>query len=117
MESQRQKKVAGILQEVLSTILQKNFQPSGSLVTVSEVQVTQDLSIAKVFISIFPEKFRDEVFTQIEENTSKIRGMLGNKISKVVRVVPELQFKLDTSSDNASKVDQELRGKGENPIL
>ncbi len=117
MESQRQKKVAGILQEDLSQIIQKYYQPKGALVTISEVQLTPDLSIAKVFISIFPPNYRDEVFEIIEENTPFIRKELGNKIAKIVRVVPELQLKLDVSSDNAEQVDKELRGKGENPIL
>ncbi len=117
MESQRQKKVAGVLQEDLSTIIPKYFQPKGSLVTVTEVNVTPDLSIAKVYISVFPNAYREEVFEAIEENNSMIRKELGNKIAKVVRVVPELIFQLDTSSDNAEQVDKELKGKGENPIL
>ncbi len=117
MESQRQKKVAGILQEDLSEIIQKNFQPVGTLVTVSDVEVTPDFSVAKAHISVFPTQNRKEVFDAIENQTSYIRKLLGNKISKVVRVVPELQFRLDVSSDNAEQVDKELRGKGDNPIL
>ncbi len=117
MESQRQKKVAGILQEDLSLIIQKNFQPMGSLVTVTEVRVTPDLSIAKVYLSVFPTQLREQVYQSIDQQTSAIRKELGNKIAKVVRIVPELYFEADYSSDHAEQVDNELRGKGENPIL
>ncbi len=116
MDSQRQKKISAILQEDLSEIIRQDFQPTGSLVTVSEVQTTPDLSIAKIYISVFPDAHRASVFGEIESQTPYIRKLLGNRIAQIVRIVPEIQFKLDTSLDNASQVDRELRGNGENPI-
>lgn len=117
MKSQRQQKVEGIIQADLAEIIPSKINTHGSLVTISQVDVTPDLSIAKVYVSIFPADKREVVFNEITSHNALIRKNLGNKLAKVMRIIPELQFKLDTSLDTAEQVDKELKGKGDNPIL
>ena len=54
---------------------------------------------------------------EIEENKSQYRNFLGQKMGKQVRIIPELQFYLDTSLDDVERIERELKGQGDNPIL
>ena len=82
MESNRQRKVAQIITRKTQ---QKLFRKQASdskqslLVSVSDVKVTADLGIAKVYLSIFPQDFRDAVMKEIEENKSYYRNFIGQK--------------------------------------
>ena len=119
MESNRQRKVAQIIQEDLAELFRKQASESKQslLVSVSDVKVTADLGIAKVYLSIFPQDFRDAVMKEIEENKSYYRNFIGQKMAKQVRAIPQLNFYLDTSLDDVEKLERELKGLGDNPIL
>ena len=119
MESNRQRKVAQIIQEDLAELFRKQASDSKQslLVSVSDVKVTADLGIAKVYLSIFPQDFRDAVMKEIEENKSYYRNFIGQKMAKQVRAIPQLNFYLDTSLDDVDKLERELKGLGDNPIL
>ncbi len=118
-ESNRQRKVAQIIQEDFAELFRKQSSESKQniLITVSDVKVTADLSIAKLYLSIFPAEYRKQVMREIEENKSQYRNFIGQKMAKQVRIIPELQFYLDTSLDDVEKIEKELRGEGDNPIL
>lgn len=118
-ESNRQRKVAQIIQEDFAELFRKQASESGSslLITVTDVRVTADLGIAKIYLSIFPPEFRKSVLKEIEENKSQYRNFMGHKMAKQVRIIPELQFYLDTSLDDMERIERELKGKGDNPIL
>ena len=109
--STRQLKVARELQRDLSEIIRSKGMAAfeGSMVTVSEVRISPDLSIAKVFVSIFPSEKQADVMKIIEENKREIRGELGNKVASQLRIVPEIDFLLDTSLDYAEHIDELLR--------
>lgn len=119
METNRQKKVATIFQEELSEIFRKeateNF--SGYLFTVSDVSVSPDLSVAKVNLSIFPSKGKEEIIKQIKEKTPFYRSLLARTVSKTMRITPDLVFYLDSTLDEMEKIDKALKGQGNNPIL
>lgn len=119
MESNRQRKVAQIIQEDFAELFRKQSSESKQsiLVTVSGVKVTADLGVAKIYLSIFPNEHRNAIMKEIEENKSQYRNFIGNKMSKQVRVIPQLNFYLDTSLDDVEKIDKELKGDGDNPIL
>lgn len=87
------------------------------IIGVSGVRVTPDLSIAKIYLSIFPSQYRDAVMKEILENKSQYRNFLGQKMGKQVRIIPDLQFYLDTSLDDVERIEKELKGLGDNPIL
>ena len=76
-----------------------------------------DLSIAKIYLSIFPNEYRVPIMKEIENNKSQYRNYIGQKMAKQVRIIPELQFYLDTSLDDVERIERELRGEGDNPIL
>ncbi len=119
MESNRLQKVNQLLQEELAEIfrVEASKMQKGLLITVSEVRTTPDLSIAKVYLSIFPTSYREPVMNAVEENKSYFRKLLGNRIGKQMRIVPELQFYSDNTLDQVDKIEKDLRGEGENPIL
>ncbi len=119
MESNRQRKVAQIIQEDFAELFRKQAAESKQsiLVSVSDVKITPDLGIAKIYLSIFPQEFRSAVMKEIEENKAQYRNFLGQKMAKQVRVIPQLNFYLDTALDDVERLDRELRGEGDNPIL
>ena len=82
---------------------------AGSLVTVSEVRISPDLSIAKVFVSIFPSDKAQQVLEILEDNKKAIRGELGRKVASQLRIVPEFSFMLDSSLDYAEHIDELLK--------
>lgn len=118
-ESNRQRKVAQIIQEDFAELFRKQAAESKQnfLVTVSDVKVTADLSIAKVYLSIFPQEFRKAIMKEIEENKPQYRNYIGQKMGKQVRIIPEVNFYLDTTLDDVERIEKELKGEGDNPIL
>lgn len=118
-ESNRQRKIAQIIQEDFAELFRKQAadSPQSFLITVSDVKVTADLGIAKIYLSIFPQEHRKLIMKEIETNKSQYRNFIGNKMAKQVRVIPQLSFYLDTSLDDVEKLERELRGEGDNPIL
>lgn len=118
-ESSRQKKVAQIIQEDLAELFRKQSSESKQrfLVSVSDVKVTADLGIAKIYLSIFPQEFRNPIMKEIEGNKSYYRKFVGHKMGKQVRIIPELNFYLDTTLDDVERIEKELKGEGENPVL
>ncbi|WP_426475830.1 30S ribosome-binding factor RbfA [Chryseobacterium balustinum] len=119
MESNRQRKVAQIIQEDFAELFRKQASESKQnfLVSVSDVKVTPDLGIAKIYLSIFPQEFRSSIMAEIEANKAQYRNFIGHKMAKQVRIIPQLSFYLDTTLDDVEKIERELRGEGDNPVL
>ena len=117
MESQRQKKIGGLIQQDLADILQRAATEGspGTLISVSKVSVTVDLSIAKVYVSVFPTTKATEIVEEIKASTPAIRHELAQRTKNQLRRTPELLFFLDDSLDYIDKIDQSLK-EGENPI-
>lgn len=110
-ESTRQLKIGRQLQRDLAEIIRSKGMAAfgGAMVTVSEVRISPDLSVAKVFVSIFPSNKASEVMDIIKESSKSIRGNLGRLVAKQLRIVPELVFMLDTSLDYAEHIDDLLK--------
>lgn len=118
METQRQKKIAGVLQKDLADILQRAATDGGlrgTIISVSKVSVTTDLSIAKVYVSVYPTAKAAEVLKGIKEGQPAIRHELARRTRNQLRRMPELVFYLDDSLEYIEKIDKSLK-KGENPI-
>ena len=109
--STRQLKVAREIQKDLAEIIRSKGMAAfgGAMVTVSEVRVSPDLSLAKVFVSIFPSAKADTVMQLLQDNVRALRGELGRLVAKQLRIVPELTFLLDTSLDYAEHIDELLK--------
>lgn len=110
-ESTRQLKVAKELQRHLAEIIRLRGMAAfdGAMITVSEVRISPDLAVAKVFISIFPSAKAGNVMKMVEDASKSIRGELGRKVAKQLRIVPELVFCLDDSLDYAEHIDELLK--------
>lgn len=110
MESKRQQKFSRLIQKELGEIFQRDAKSmfSGSFVTVTTVRVSPDLGAAKVYLSFLLEKDKEAAIEKIRAQTKPIRKMLGEKIRKQVRVIPELQFFLDDTIDYANRIDDIL---------
>ena len=111
MESQRQQKVARLLQKEMGDYLQQNGREilPGKLITVTVVRVSPDLGVAKVYLSIFPLKEDEEPLEAIQSQATKIRHEIGQKIRNQLRAVPEFVYYLDDSLDYIDKIDNLLK--------
>lgn len=117
-ETNRQRKIAGVLQKDLVDVLQKAAQDGmkGVIISVSKVSVTSDLGVAKVYLSIFPSEKRDEIVKGVQSNTPLIRHEMAQRTKNQLRRMPELLFFGDDTLDYLEKIDKSLQGKDENPI-
>lgn len=110
-QSTRQQKVSRELQRYLAELLRSKGMAyfGGAMVTVSEVRISPDLSIAKVYVSIFPSNRQEDVMKQLEDEKKHLRGELGHLVAKQLRIVPDLYFYLDTTLDYAEHIDELLK--------
>ena len=118
METQRQKKIAGVIQKDLADILQRAATDGGflgTIISVSKVSVTTDLSIAKIYVSIFPQSQVAAIMEGITNNLPFIRNELAKRTKNQLRRVPELSFFHDDSLDYIEKIVKSLN-ICENPI-
>ncbi len=111
MEKTRLKKVERLLQKELGTIFQRNTfsEYKNVLVSVTVIRVSADLSVARVYLSVFPSGNAEEVLKSIIENTGKIKYELGTKVRNQLRKIPDLKFFIDDSLDYANKIDELLK--------
>jgi ribosome-binding factor A len=110
-ESTRQQKVARQIQKDLAEIIRARGMAAydGAMLTVSGVKITPDLAIAKVYVSVFPSSKAEDVMHKLEDETSRLRGELGRRVAKQLRIVPELVFYLDDSLDYVEHIDELLK--------
>lgn len=118
MESQRQKKISGLIQQDLAEILQRAATDSGMkgvIISVSKVAVTSDLSQARVYVSVFPSAEAAPVIKGIKIAAPAVKHQLAQRVKHQLRRVPELHYYHDDSLDYIEKIDKTLK-KGENPL-
>jgi len=118
METNRQKKIAGVIQQDLAEILQNAMRESGHgvIITVTKVYITPDLSDAKVFLSIFPTENRTSIIEETQEHTNAIKYKLAKRTRHQLRRVPNLHFFMDDSLDYIEGIDKALKGENLDPI-
>ena len=106
-ETKRQQKVAKLLLKDLSNIFQRDTKGilEGQFVTIADVKITPDLSIAMVYLSMMLVKDKEALIDRINQRKSEIRKTLGNLIGKQVRIIPDLKFFIDELEENALKLD------------
>jgi ribosome-binding factor A len=105
--STRQNKISRLVQKELADYFQKESRVHfrGKLLSVTVVRITRDLGIARVYISIFPSEGSEEILQDIKGMSRQIRGSLGKRVGKQLRIIPELEFYLDDSLDYIDKID------------
>ncbi|MBQ0077392.1 MAG: 30S ribosome-binding factor RbfA [Bacteroidales bacterium] len=110
-QSTRQLKVAREVQRHLAEIIRRRpmSQFGGAMLSVSEVRISPDLSQAKVFVSVFPSDKQQSAMKILAEQKSSIRGELGREVAQQLRIVPDLDFYLDTTLDYAEHIEELLK--------
>lgn len=117
-ESQRQKKIASVLQRDLVEVLQRAATQGGMhgvLISVSKVKVTVDLSVAKVYLSIFPNNKSAEIMEGVKSNAALIKHEIAQRTKHQLRRMPQLEFFVDDSLEYIDQIDKSLKGMN-NPI-
>ena len=117
-ETPRQMKINTVIQHEIAYLIQDAIRKSSTpnlMVSVTKVKVVPDISIAKVYISIFPKDKVDMYIENLKTNKNQLRHDLSQKLKSQLRKVPELNFYLDESLDYIEKIDKELTN-GENPL-
>ena len=110
MDTTRQLKYAKLIQKEIGTIFQRDGMLfyGKAFVTVTGVRISPDLSIARVYLSVFGVKNAQETIDQIDTHNKEIRKRLGNEMRHQARIIPELKFFLDDSLDYVEKIEKLL---------
>jgi len=108
MESKRQQKFAGVIQEELAAIFQREGQAylPNTLVTITRVRVSPDLAVAKVYLSFLNTNNTSLSVAEINSHAGEIRYKLGSRIRHQARVVPTLTFFLDDTNVYVEHMDR-----------
>ncbi|HET8804553.1 MAG TPA: 30S ribosome-binding factor RbfA [Aequorivita sp.] len=118
VESTRQKKIAGVLQNDLANVLQSMLREAGQMgiiISVSKVGVTTDLSIAKVYVSVFPADKAETIVTELNNIKPNIKHQIAQLTKNQLRKMPDLSFYNDDSLEYIDKIDKAVKGE-ENPL-
>ena len=110
-ESTRQLKVASQIQRDMAEIIRQKGMAffDGALVSVSGVKISPDLSVAKVYVSVFPSAKSETVMNTLGVETKALRGELGNRVARQLRIVPEIIFYLENSLDYVQRIEELLK--------
>ena len=109
MDSTRQNKVARLIQKELSEIfMAETRRMRGVIVSVSQCRISADMSVCRVYLSVFPSARADEIVNNITANQKQVRYELGTRMRHQLRIIPELKFFIDDSLDYAEHIDELL---------
>lgn len=117
-ETNRQKKIGTLIQHDLSDIIQHELRKTGNsnvIVSVSKVRVTSDLSIAKVYLSIFPKEKSEAMMESLQKHKSKLKHQVSQRTRHQLRKMPELNLYLDDSLEYRQGIEAALK-REQNPI-
>jgi ribosome-binding factor A len=105
--STRQQKFSKLIHKELSEIFQQDKRGilDNTFVTITDVRMSPDLSIARVYISMMLAKNKKVTLEKIDAHKKEIRKALGNRIGKQVRIVPELIFYIDEVEEDALRIE------------
>ncbi|MFL2600383.1 MAG: 30S ribosome-binding factor RbfA [Flavobacteriaceae bacterium] len=114
----RQNKFASLIQKEIAILLQKQIREEGLnklLISVTKVNITSDLSIARIFLSIYPSSQAKKVLESIQNNSFKVKHNLAIVLKNQIRKIPTINFFLDDSLDYIDDIEKALKSK-DNPI-
>ena len=117
-ESPRQRKIATALQHELAAMLQEEIRNQGVsnlILSITKVDVTFDMSLAKVYLSIFPKDKAENYLKGIKENLSQIKHDMSQRMKSQLRRMPHFSFYIDDSLDYLEGIEKALN-QPENPI-
>lgn len=106
MENKRQKQISRQIQKDLGEIFQGELKSiiGKTLVTITDVKISPDLAIARVYLSFLNVDDKEQLLEEIRTNSKKIRGLLGQRVKNQFRIVPNFQYYLDDTAEYAQKM-------------
>jgi len=119
METQRQKKISSLIQKEVAELISLDLRKGGIknlIISVTQARVSPDLSLCKIYLSIFPSDNATDQLTLIQKNAPRIKNDLAKVLKKHLRKVPELAFFLDDSLDYIDSVEDSINNP-DNSIL
>ena len=110
-ETTRQQKYSKLIQKELSDIFLRDKRGilDNAFITIADVRMSPDLSVARIYISMLLVKEKEKVLENITLRKGEIRKALGNRIGKQVRIIPELIFFKDEVEENATRLDELIK--------
>ena len=110
-ETTRQQKYSKLIQKELSDIFLRDKRGilDNAFITIADVRMSPDLSVARVYISMLLVKEKEKVLENITVRKGEIRKALGDRIGKQVRIIPELIFFKDEVEENATRLDELIK--------
>ncbi len=110
METTRQNKISRLIQKDMGEIFIKmSHHFTNAMITVTTVKITPDLSIARIYVSIFSPRGKDEIIKLIKEKKNEFRHELALREGKQLRIIPHLEFYIDDSLDYIENIDKLLK--------
>lgn len=109
--STRQQKVSKLIQKEMSEIFLRDRRGllDNAFLSISEVRISPDLGVAKIYISMMLVKDKAALLEKINEHKREFRKLLGDKVGKQLRIVPEIVFYLDEVEENAQRLDEVIK--------
>lgn len=106
----RQNKVSRLIQKELADFFQHESRNlfRSKMISVTVVRVSKDLSVARVYLSVFPSDGSEEILSLVKQLSGQIRGYLGHKVGKQLRITPSLDFFIDDSLDYIDNITKAL---------
>jgi ribosome-binding factor A len=107
-EGKRQKQVAGLIQEEMNGIFQRQglTMIEGGMVSISSVKITPDLLEARIYLSFFQVANPAESLKKIQERGGDIKRELGNRVRQQLRRIPEIKYFRDETLDQVFKMEE-----------
>jgi ribosome-binding factor A len=112
METKRQLQVSELIKRNFSLVLQQegvNIYGAKPMVSITNVIVSPDLSLAKIYISVFNTEHKQEPLLLMQEEKSRLKNALARRIRSAVRIMPEIDFFLDDTLDEMYRIDDLFR--------
>ncbi len=112
MDSKRQLKVSRLIQKELSQLFLSELRDltGGQMITISYVKVTPDLREVKVYVSFMLSPNHEAIIKNINNSIGLVRGVIGKKLAKSMRVIPSFEFFYDDTFDYTDKMNNLLDG-------
>ena len=107
-EGKRQKQIAGLLQEEITSIFQRlgmNMM-DGGMISVTSVKVTPDLLECRIYLSLYQVKDVNATMKKIEERSWEIKKELASRVKHQLRRIPEIKFFHDDTLDHVFKMEE-----------
>lgn len=106
MESVRQKQTAEVIRRHFGTVLlnEGSYIYGDAFVTVTKVYVTPDISMAKIYLSVYNNNNKQAIIDKVTENTYLLKKNLAARIRKHVRRIPDISFYNDETLDEMYRI-------------